>query len=158
SASTSSGRMHSQCCSAPRRAAGSSCNRRKPRSRSRPRSRHCSWPGRCRRRRPSAARRAARGGPGGGFGRSWRLVATALAFALLGVAAVIVNLVYFLPVRFLAPAGATRRRLARTGIRASYRAFLQLLALLGVVRFELEREALARLGAGGGVIVANHPT
>ncbi|HUQ53134.1 MAG TPA: lysophospholipid acyltransferase family protein [Gammaproteobacteria bacterium] len=91
------------------------------------------------------------------MGRSWRLFATALAFALFGIAAVVVNVLYFVPVRLLTR-GAARRRLARSGIRVSYKAFLQLLALLGVVRFDLDRAGLAALGGAGTVIVANHPT
>lgn len=92
------------------------------------------------------------------MGRSWRFVATALAFALFGLAAVVGNALYFVPVRLLAPAGATRRRLARAGIRVSYRAFLRLLTLLGVVKLDLDRQGLARLGTAGAVIVANHPS
>jgi 1-acyl-sn-glycerol-3-phosphate acyltransferase len=90
--------------------------------------------------------------------RSWRFVATAFGFALFGVVAVVVNALYFVPVRFFAPPGATRRRLARAGIRVSYRAFLRLLVWLGVVKLELDREGLANLGGAAAVIVANHPT
>jgi 1-acyl-sn-glycerol-3-phosphate acyltransferase len=90
--------------------------------------------------------------------RSWRFLATALAFALFGVVAAVVNVLYFLPVRFMAPRGAPRRRLARAGIRLCYRAFLRLLALLGVVRFDLDRDGLARLAGSAAVIVANHPS
>lgn len=91
------------------------------------------------------------------MGRSWRFVATALAFAVFGVAAVLVNALYFVPVRLLAPSG-TAQRWARAGIRGSYRAFLQFLAFLGIVKLDLDRAALARLGGAAGVIVANHPT
>jgi 1-acyl-sn-glycerol-3-phosphate acyltransferase len=85
-------------------------------------------------------------------------VATALAFALFGSAAVVVNIVYFVPVRFLVPPGAARRRAARAGIRVCYKAFLQSLALLGVIKLDLDREGLARLAGTGAVIVANHPS
>ena len=80
------------------------------------------------------------------MGRSWRFVATVLAFAAFGVAAVLVNVLYFLPLRLLVPAGATRQRWARAGIRVSFKVFLQLVALLGVIKLDLDREALARLG------------
>jgi 1-acyl-sn-glycerol-3-phosphate acyltransferase len=92
------------------------------------------------------------------LGRSWRFVATALALALFGLAAVVGNALYFLPVRFLVPPGAARRRLARAGIRVTFRTFLHVLTTLGVIKLELDREGLARLGETGGVIVANHPT
>ena len=91
------------------------------------------------------------------MGRSWRFVATALAFAAFGVAAVLVNLLFFLPLRVLLPPGAARQRWARAGIRVSFKVFLQLVELLGVIKLDLDREALARLDAGA-VIVANHPT
>jgi 1-acyl-sn-glycerol-3-phosphate acyltransferase len=81
-----------------------------------------------------------------------------LAFAIFGVAAVLVTVLYFVPLRFLAPSDALRRRCARAGIRVAYRAFLQLLSLLGVVKLDLDREALARLAGVPAVIVANHPT
>jgi 1-acyl-sn-glycerol-3-phosphate acyltransferase len=92
------------------------------------------------------------------LGRSWRFVATALAFAIFGLAAVVGNALYFVPVRFLVPRGATRRRFARAGIRVAFRAFLRALLVLGVVKLELDREGLARLAGTGAVIVANHPT
>ena len=92
------------------------------------------------------------------MGRSWRFVATALAFAAFGAAAVLVNVLYFLPLRVLVPAGATRQRWARAGIRVSFKVFLQLVELLGVIKLDLDREALARLGGTRAVIVANHPT
>jgi 1-acyl-sn-glycerol-3-phosphate acyltransferase len=92
------------------------------------------------------------------LGRSSRLAATALAFALFGLAAAVLNVLFFLPVRLLVPAGAPRRRWARAGIRICYRAFLRLLTLLGIVELDLDREGLARLGGAAGVIVANHPT
>ena len=91
------------------------------------------------------------------MGRSWRLFATALGFTAFGAAAVLVNVLYFLPLRLLMPAGAARQRWARAGIRVSFKVFLQLVELLGVIKLDLDREALARLGAGA-VIVANHPT
>jgi 1-acyl-sn-glycerol-3-phosphate acyltransferase len=90
--------------------------------------------------------------------RSWRLVATALAFTLFGAAAVAANLLYFIPLRFVVSNGAARRRYARAGIRVGYRSFLQVLAMLRIVKLELDREGLARLGGSAAVVVANHPT
>ena len=89
--------------------------------------------------------------------RSWRLVATASAFVLFGAGAVLVTILWFAPLA-LVPSAAARRRWARAAIRTSYRLFLEYVTLVGVVRLDIERDALARLGDGGGVIVANHPT
>jgi 1-acyl-sn-glycerol-3-phosphate acyltransferase len=55
--------------------------------------------------------------------------------------------------------GPSRQRLARDGVRLSFRTFLRFLELVGVVKFDVDRAGLARLGASGRcVIVANHPT
>lgn len=89
--------------------------------------------------------------------RSWRFASTALAFAVFGVGAVLVSVLWFAPLALL-PNAAARRRGARAAIRASYRLFLGFLDLAGVVSLDVEPEALARLGQGGGLIVANHPT
>jgi 1-acyl-sn-glycerol-3-phosphate acyltransferase len=86
------------------------------------------------------------------------LVATALAFTVFGLAAVVLNLFYFLPLRLVVQRGAVRRRWARAGIRVIYRVFLRFLSFLGIVRLALDSEGLTRLGGGAAVIVANHPT
>jgi 1-acyl-sn-glycerol-3-phosphate acyltransferase len=89
--------------------------------------------------------------------RSWRLVATALAFTVFGLVAAVANLLYFVPLRLFVRNGAVRRRYARAGIRVCYRVFLRLLEVLGIVKLELDRDGLASL-AGSAVVVANHPT
>jgi 1-acyl-sn-glycerol-3-phosphate acyltransferase len=91
-------------------------------------------------------------------GRSWRLVATALAFAVFGVVAAVASLLYFLPLRLIAPRRPVCQRWARAGIRVCYKAFLRVLELLGIVKLDLDRNALASLGGARAVIVANHPT
>ena len=88
--------------------------------------------------------------------RSWRFFATALAFALFGAGAVLLTVLWFVPLA-LVPRAAVRRRAARAAIGASYRLVLDFLELAGVVGFDVDRDALARLGSGG-LIVANHPT
>jgi 1-acyl-sn-glycerol-3-phosphate acyltransferase len=91
-------------------------------------------------------------------GRSWRLVATALAFAVFGLLAAVMNVLYFMPLRVVALRRPVRQRLARAGIRVCYKAFLRVLELLGIVKLELDRKALASLSGARVVIVANHPT
>jgi 1-acyl-sn-glycerol-3-phosphate acyltransferase len=90
--------------------------------------------------------------------RSWRLVATALAFTVFGLVAVVANVLYFVPLRLVVWSGGARRRHARAGIRVFFQAFLRLLELLGVCKLDLDREGLARLGGTAAVVVANHPT
>jgi 1-acyl-sn-glycerol-3-phosphate acyltransferase len=89
--------------------------------------------------------------------RSWRFLGTALAFALFGAGAVLVTVFWFAPLA-LVPSAAVRRRAARTAIRASYGLLLDFLELAGVVSFDVDRDGLGRLGNGGRLIVANHPT
>jgi 1-acyl-sn-glycerol-3-phosphate acyltransferase len=91
-------------------------------------------------------------------GRSWRLVATALAFAVFGLIAAVANLLYFVPLRLVVPRRDVRQRWARAAIRVLYKAFLRVLVLLGIVKLDLDRHALATLGGARAVIVANHPT
>lgn len=95
-----------------------------------------------------------------GFGivleRSWRLFGTALSFAVFGVGAVAVSLLF---VALLVVPRRLRQRPARALVLVSFRSFLKFMALVRVVEFDLDREGIARLGTPGRrVIVANHPT
>lgn len=90
--------------------------------------------------------------------RSWRLIATALSFALFGAGAVIVSLSVLLPLALFCRPTALRQRLGRTCVASGFRALLSILALLRVFKFELDRDGLAQLSADGGLVVANHPT
>jgi len=93
------------------------------------------------------------------LGRSWRFVATVASFAVFGVGAVLVSTLFFGALVLIMPRGAARQRLARDGVRMVFRVFLRFMVLLRVLRLDIDREGLARLGAeGGSVIVANHPT
>lgn len=88
--------------------------------------------------------------------RSWRLIGTALSFAVFGVGAVLVGTVFVL---LLAVPQRTRQRPARDLVRVSFRSFLWFLSLVRVFDFDIDEAGLARLGAPGRrVIVANHPT
>ena len=88
--------------------------------------------------------------------RSWRLFGTAVSFAVFGVGAVLVSLLFL---ALLVVPRRVRQRPARALVRVSFRSFLRFLATLRVFDFDLDREGLARLGtAGRRVVVANHPT
>ena len=90
--------------------------------------------------------------------RSLRLVATAASFAAFGIGAVFASAVLFPLVALVAPDRARRCRWARAVNRVSFRALLRFISLVGMARFDVDREGVAGLGADGGVVVANHPT
>jgi 1-acyl-sn-glycerol-3-phosphate acyltransferase len=78
---------------------------------------------------------------------------------VFGIAAVVMSVVWFGALLVVVPSQPRRQRLARDGVRWSFRAFLRFMELVGVVRLDIDRAGLARLGAAGRcVIVANHPT
>ncbi len=91
------------------------------------------------------------------IGYLWRLVATGLAFAAMGIGGVILALGIIPLATLLTRDRQTRTRRAQRIIRASFRLYLLMLRLLGVIRLEVaggERLAACR----GHLIVANHPT
>ena len=90
--------------------------------------------------------------------RSWRVVATAASFAVFGIGAALASVVLFPLLALVVHDRARRCRLARLFNRVSFRALLRFIALVGMARFDVDREGLAGLGAGGGLVVANHPT
>lgn len=88
---------------------------------------------------------------------AWRLAATGLAFAAMGVGGIVLAL-GVIPLATLAtPDPSTRARRAQRIIRDSFRVYILMLRALGVIRLEVvgeERLAACR----GSLIVANHPT
>jgi len=93
------------------------------------------------------------------LGRSWRFVATVASFAVFGICAILMGAFYFGALLVAMPRGLSRQRLARDGVRWGFRVILRFMTLAGVVKLDVDRAGLARLGAAGRcVIVANHPT
>ncbi len=87
--------------------------------------------------------------------RYWRLAATALSFAVFGIAGLLLGVVVF-PL-FAVLVGRERRiSMARQVIRLVLRAYVELMRLLGVLRYDIS--GLQRLERGGLLILANHPT
>jgi 1-acyl-sn-glycerol-3-phosphate acyltransferase len=86
----------------------------------------------------------------------WRVFATGLSFVVFGVGGVLLRVLVFplLNVFVLKP----QRRViaARTIIRRAFRAYVDLMRLLGVLRYEVR--GLEKLERGGLLILANHPT
>jgi 1-acyl-sn-glycerol-3-phosphate acyltransferase len=93
---------------------------------------------------------------GGAPDRPYRIVATGFCFGVFGLLGLgVLTLVY--PVTLLAGAGsrATQRRV-RDILRRGLRGFTRLMALCGVISYEVRhRERLARNGL---LVVANHPS
>jgi 1-acyl-sn-glycerol-3-phosphate acyltransferase len=90
------------------------------------------------------------------LGRGWRVLATGFCFALFGLCALSLGLLVCPLLHLLVRPRARRVDAVRTAIRLTLRAFVALMRLLGVLRYEiLGQDKLAR---GGLLILANHPT
>lgn len=93
--------------------------------------------------------------------RTWRLLATGLAFVVTAAGGLVFTLVVF-PLQRLATRDPMRRRfLAQETVRRGFSGLVGFLRLAGVMRLEIVAlgELRARLGSGGGALVlANHPT
>jgi 1-acyl-sn-glycerol-3-phosphate acyltransferase len=86
----------------------------------------------------------------------WRLIATALSFALFGVGGVFLRIVVF-PLLSLLPGDAVARRTrARATVSWTFRAFVEFMHRTGVLTFEVQ--GIERLGRPGQIVIANHPS
>ncbi|MFP5393278.1 MAG: lysophospholipid acyltransferase family protein [Gammaproteobacteria bacterium] len=89
-------------------------------------------------------------------GYAWRVLATGISFAAFGAGGLALRIVVF-PVLSLCVRDPARRvDVARAVIRLTFRAFVGLMRTLGVLRYELV--GIEKLGRGGQLILANHPT
>lgn len=85
----------------------------------------------------------------------WRLVATALSFALFGVGGLCLRLVIRL--QGLMPGGdVTRRQRARRTVGRLFWVLIRFMARTGVLTYEIQ--GAERLGRPGQMIIANHPS
>jgi 1-acyl-sn-glycerol-3-phosphate acyltransferase len=86
----------------------------------------------------------------------WRLLATAVSFALFGLGGLCLRLVVF-PLQTLLPGDAlTRRRRARATVSRTFWAFVRFMQHSGVLICEVEGGE--RLGRPGQLVIANHPS
>lgn len=88
--------------------------------------------------------------------RYWRVAATGLSFVLFGVGGLLLRVAIFPLLHALVWRRERRVALARTVIRLAFRAYVGLMHLLGVLRYEVS--GLDKLERGGLLILANHPT
>ncbi|KFX71393.1 acyltransferase [Pseudomonas taeanensis MS-3] len=87
---------------------------------------------------------------------AWRLIATALSFALFGIGGVLLRVLIF-PLLALLPGNREARRTrARATVSGAFRAFVQFMFHSGVLTYEVE--GVERLGRPGQMVIANHPS
>jgi 1-acyl-sn-glycerol-3-phosphate acyltransferase len=88
--------------------------------------------------------------------RGWRVAATGFCFSTFGLGGLALRLIAFPVLRVGVWMPSRRRELARDIIRWSFRAFVRLMCLLGVMRLEVRHAE--RLNRRGLLVLANHPT
>ncbi|AMO46760.1 Phospholipid/glycerol acyltransferase [Enterobacter sp. FY-07] len=87
----------------------------------------------------------------------WRLLMTGLCFALFGIGGLLLSLVWFNLLLIAVRDKATRRRLARRSIAASFRLFLNTAKATGALDYRIHGVETLRHERGC-LVVANHPT
>jgi 1-acyl-sn-glycerol-3-phosphate acyltransferase len=86
----------------------------------------------------------------------WRVFGTALNFSIFGLGGLILRVIVFPIINLVIWEQQLRMRLARGVIRYAFRAFIGLLRIVGILRYEII--GLERLERNGLLILANHPT
>jgi 1-acyl-sn-glycerol-3-phosphate acyltransferase len=88
--------------------------------------------------------------------RGWRVAATGFCFSTFGLGGLALRMVAFPLLRLGVWQRRRRTELARDMIRWSFRAFVQLMCRVGVMRLEVRNAE--RLDRRGLLVLANHPT
>ena len=86
----------------------------------------------------------------------WRVLATGLSFAVFGAGGLALRLLVFPLLNLVVRRPEDRVTAARALIRRAFRAYVELMRVLGVLRYEVR--GLERLDREGLLILANHPT
>ena len=86
----------------------------------------------------------------------WRVFGTAFNFSVFGLGGLMLRIVVFPVLNLLVWERQLRIRLSRNVIRHAFRAFIGLLRIVGILRYEIV--GLERLERNGLLILANHPT
>ena len=86
----------------------------------------------------------------------WRLLATALCFALFGLVGLCLRLFYFPLLRCWQGSEASKQHRAKRTISRLFWLFIQCMARSGVLTYEIK--GAERLGRPGQMIIANHPS
>ena len=96
----------------------------------------------------------------GGFStlnRLWRIAMTGFCFALFGLGGLLLSVIWFNVLLVFVWDNPRRRRIARRSIAASFRLFLAVTRVLGVLDYRMEGVDILRQERGC-LVVANHPT
>jgi 1-acyl-sn-glycerol-3-phosphate acyltransferase len=86
----------------------------------------------------------------------WRIFGTALNFSVFGAGGLVLRIVVFPIINMVIWESQLRTRLSRNVIRYAFRAFIGLLRIVGILRYQIV--GLERLERNGLLILANHPT
>ncbi|WP_419762344.1 lysophospholipid acyltransferase family protein [Citrobacter farmeri] len=89
--------------------------------------------------------------------RLWRIAMTGFCFALFGLGGLLLSVVWFNVLLVFVWDNARRRRIARRSIAASFRLFLTVTRVLGVLDYQMKGVDILRQERGC-LVVANHPT
>ncbi|EPP7089673.1 lysophospholipid acyltransferase family protein [Citrobacter amalonaticus] len=89
--------------------------------------------------------------------RLWRIAMTGFCFALFGLGGLLLSVVWFNVLLVFVWDNARRRRIARRSIAASFRLFLTVTRVLGVLDYQMNGVDILRQERGC-LVVANHPT
>jgi len=90
------------------------------------------------------------------MGKNWRIVATFVSFLIFGLGGLIFPLVARPLLWLFVRDTAKRNRLGKTCIHYSFRAFVEIMQFLGVLKYKVS--GLEQLSTSGNLILANHPT
>lgn len=86
----------------------------------------------------------------------WRLIATALSFALFGIGGVLLRVLVFPLLALLPGDSLTQRTRARLVVSKTFRMFVKFMYHSGVLTYSVE--GVERLGRPGQMVIANHPS
>lgn len=90
------------------------------------------------------------------WSRAWRVLATGLSFACFGIGGLLMGVLAFPLINLLVWSPVRRIRWSRALVGASFRGFIGLMTLLGLVR--VRWTGAERLQRRGLLVLANHPT
>ena len=86
----------------------------------------------------------------------WRLIATAISFALFGFGTVFLSLYLFIFVGLPPFSKSFKRRVSRRFIASSANSYIRIMRALGVLTFTFED--MEQVNTPGTLVIANHPT
>ena len=90
------------------------------------------------------------------MGKYWRIFATFVSFLIFGLGGLIFPLIARPLLWIFVRDTAKRNRLGKSCIHYSFRAFVEIMQFLGVLKYKVS--GLERLSTSGNLILANHPT